>query len=477
MKKESFYQTTTLPYVNAKPHIGFALEIIQADSRARFERLLGKDVFFSTGSDEHGLKIFREAEKSNQNVKEYVDFYANKFDDLKKALNLSYDRFIRTTDESHIKAAQELWRICEKNGYIYKKNYKGLYCVGAETFVTEKDLVNGLCPNHNEKPIEFEEENYFFKFSEFAKPLLKMYEENPKFIIPDFRFEEVKKFVGEGLEDFSISRLKEKMPWGVPVPGDDKHVMYVWFDALTNYISTLGWPQNQENFEKYWPGIQYAGKDQPRYQAIIWQAMLLAAKLPPSKQIFFHGFINSGGVKMSKSLGNVIDPLEYVDEFGADSLRYYLLRHIHPFDDSDFTREKFIEAYNANLANGLGNLFSRVMKMYVTYNVEAILSNKEDLIQDKGFSKLRDYMESFEFNKVMDNIWKEIGDMDLRIQETEPFKLIKTDEVKAKEIVADLVSKLYSIAIVLEPFLPEASQKIKKAIENKTMPEPLFLRK
>ena len=322
MEKKNYYITTTIPYVNAAPHVGFALEIVQADTLARYHRLLGENVFHNFGSDEHGQKIYQKAVEGGKDPKDYVDEYAEKFKDLKKALNLDYDNFIRTTDKKHIEAAQYFWGLVEKKGDIYKKNYKTKYCVGCELEKTDSELVNGECEFHPGKPLEIiEEENYFFRFSKYQKDLLTFYEKSPDFVVPSHRLKEIKTFVEKGLQDFSISRLKTKMPWGVPVPNDPKHVMYVWFDALVNYISTLGWPNETKKFTEFWGnkenpnGIQVAGKDNLRQQAAIWQAMLMSAGLPNSKQIFIHGFINSGGQRMSKTLGNVVDPFELVKKY------------------------------------------------------------------------------------------------------------------------------------------------------------------
>jgi len=309
MAKKTFYITTTAPYVNADPHIGFALEIVQADVLARFNRLIGAKVAFGFGTDEHGLKIYRKALEAKKDPLQYCKEFSSRFDDLKKTLNLSTTHFIRTTDEAHMKAAQELWRRCFKNGDIYKKNYKTKYCVGCELEKTDSELNAGKCPIHPNLVIEIiEEENYFFKFSKYQKRLLQLYEDHPDFVVPDYRLDEIEAFVKSGLEDFSVSRLKNKMPWGVPVPDDPDHVMYVWFDALVFYISTLGWPDEKGDYSIFWPGMQVAGKDNLRQQSAIWQAMLMSAGLPNSTQIFIHGFITSNGQKMSKSLGNVVDP-------------------------------------------------------------------------------------------------------------------------------------------------------------------------
>ena len=484
-----FYITTTLPYVNAPPHIGFALEIVEADIIARYRALLGEEVFFNTGTDEHGLKIYRAAEKEGKNHQSYVDEYAAKFDRLKEALNLSYNNFIRTTDPDHIKAAEEFWRRCDKNGDIYKKFYQIKYCVECELEKTESELENGHCLIHPQAEIELiEEENYFFKWSNYEKDLLDFYEAHPDFVIPESRFNEIKTFVLNGLRDFSISRLKEKMPWGIPVPGDEKHVMYVWFDALVNYISALGWPfgaaqGRPSKFEEFWGtkdepnAIQVAGKDNLRQQSAMWQAMLMSASLPPSKQIFIHGFVTSGGEKMSKSRGNVIDPMEFVQKYGTDSVRYYLARHIHPFEDSDMTEVKFKEAYNAHLANGLGNLVSRIMKMAADYDLEVELPKPEGVIQGREFGEIFEALENYEFNKVADKLWAEIGRLDAEIQAEKPFNLIESDPKKARKIIADLVLKLWYLAISLEPLMPETALKIQDLIKKNKAPEtPLFPR-
>ncbi len=476
MAGNNFYITTTLPYVNADPHIGFAQEIVHADILARYHALCGESVFFNTGTDEHGLKIYRKALEEGKDPQAYVDEYAEKFKNLKSVLGL-WDgiNFIRTTDEHHKKAAQEFWKRCDKNGDIYKKNYKIKYCVGCELEKTDSELnEGGHCPLHPNQKLEIiEEENYFFRFSKFQKPLLDFYEKNPNFIVPDFRFNEIKEFVKRGLEDFSISRLKAKMPWGVDVPGDDTQVMYVWFDALVNYISAIGWSRDIKTFEKWWPVLQLAGKDQIRQQAAMWQAMLFSAGLPPSKQIVIHGFIQSGGQKMSKSLGNVIDPVKIVEEYGTDALRYYLARHVHPFEDSDFTMEKFKEIYNANLANGLGNLVSRIMKLAHVHLPQSIEIPKPAPFPREYTRAIQEFMP----NKAIDFIWEKISKLDQRISEEKPFKIIKENKVKGQEFITELALELYWIAQMLYPFMPETNAKIKAIVKENKMPEPLFARK
>jgi len=472
----NFYITTTLPYVNAEPHIGFAMEITRADIIARYKKLCGFNVFFNTGTDEHGLKVYRKALEIGQDPQEYVDGYAEKYKDLGRILGLSEGiNFIRTTDENHKKSAQEFWKACDNNGYIYKKNYKIKYCVGCELEKTESELENGCCPLHPNQELEIiEEENYFFAFSKFQKPLLKLYENNPDFVIPSSRLHEVKAFVQSRLEDFSISRLKSKLPWGVAVPNNNEHIMYVWFDALVNYISAIGWPNDMDKFNKWWPVTQYCGKDNLRQQAAMWQAMLFAAGLPTSRQIIVNGFITSGGQKMSKSSGNVISPASIVSEYGADALRYYLARELNPFEDSDFTIGKFKEAYNANLANGLGNLTSRIMKMSETY-LEKPVDTGNNLELPKEFVE---NIEKFELNKAMDFIWHKIGEMDSYIQKNQPFKVVKENRKEGERMISHLVSELSTVDDLLQIFMPSTSDNIKKAIKENKMPEKaLFPRK
>ena len=479
MKK--FYITTTLPYVNAEPHVGFAMELIRADALARFKKLQGYEVFFNTGTDEHGQKLLKDAEKVGKDIKEYVDGYAETFRGLKDLLGISDDvHFIRTTDEHHVKAAQDFWKICEKNGYIYKGSYQAKYCVGCELEKTDSELVDGKCPIHPNREIEvISEENYFFKWSVFGDKLMAFYEANPSFVIPDFRFNEIKNFVKGGLQDFSISRQKSKMSWGIPVPGDEDHVMYVWFDALVNYISTLGWPDNMASFKVFWEEgttVQFCGKDNLRQQTAMWQAMLMAAGIKNTSQVYAEGFINGeGGVKMSKSPGNVINPYDVVKEFGTDALRYYVLGEVSSFEDSPMSMNLFKDAYNAKLANGVGNLTSRIMKMAETHLDGPVEIPEESKVWDKEYIE---ELEAFNFNKAVSGVFAKMQGLDEEIQNTQPFKLVKTDPPKGKEIIKNLVVSLRGIAQHLEPFLPETARKIIEAVEKNKMPEvPLFLRK
>lgn len=475
--KRAKYITTTLPYVNDEPHIGHALEFIQADALARYWRLMGHEVFFNTGTDEHGQKIAGKADEAGEERQAYVDRFAARFEKLKdrEVLNLSYDNFIRTTDPAHVAAAQEIWKRCDAKGDIYKKSYTGLYCVGCEMFLKESDLVEGKCPNHPKlTPEEIEEENYFFAMSKYADQLLTYFGHEHS-IVPEWQRQWAIDFVNGGLEDLSISREKSRMDWGIPVPGDENHVMYVWFDALTNYISTTGWPEEAGGFKQFWVDgdtLQLAGKDQVRFQSIIWQAMLLSAEVKPTDSVFYHGFINSGGQKMSKSTGNVISPFEMIDKYGTDATRYILLRHVHPTEDSDLTWEKMDGYYTDNLVNGLGNLTARIMKMAETHLDEPIEQPDTGSFAAEYVTAL----DSYNFQAAMDHVWKKVGELDEKITETEPFKLVKADKEAAVEIIKTLAHDLYLVGRMLHPFMPEANMVIKEAVLANKKPNNLFAR-
>ncbi|HEV2339734.1 MAG TPA: methionine--tRNA ligase [Patescibacteria group bacterium] len=476
---KTFYNTTTTPYVNADPHIGFALEIIQADVIARYHRLLGETVVFNTGTDEHGQKIYEKALEAHMSPKTYSDMYAEKFKALKNALSLSYTNFVRTTDAHHIAAAQEFWNRCKAHGDIYKKFYKIKYCVGCELEKTDSELVNGTCVLHPNLELQiYEEENYFFRFSKYQQPLLDFYASNPDFVVPQSKFNEIISFVTSGLEDFSISRLKSKMPWGIDVPDDNKHVMYVWFDALINYISTIGWPDDEKQFKTFWPVVQFAGKDQVRQQAAMWQAMLFSAGLPSSKQIFIHGFMTVEGQKMSKSLGNVINPFEVVDIYGTDALRYYLLAKIHPWEDSNFSWDKFKEVYNADLANGLGNLVARVAKLCETSrHIESRPINSEisHVVNTDAYSKA---LVEYRFSDAIAVVWKKIRELDGYLDQEKPWDLLKNVNPRVKDVLSHAVDQLQEIAGLLSPFLSNTADTITKQFQGPEIQsqKPLFPR-
>ena len=482
----NFYITTTLPYVNADLHMGHALEFVRADAIARYHAKLGDDVFFNTGTDEHGTKIYEKAKSVGKEVQAFTDESFEHFKESVRIFGLVDNiHYVRTTDTHHVAAAQEFWRRVFKNGHIYKKNYEAKYCVGCESEKTDSELVNGECPEHPGRPLQIiSEENYFFRLSSFQKKLLDFYASNAEFVVPDFRFNEVRAFVMRGLEDFSISRLKEKMPWGIPVPDDEAHIMYVWFDALTNYISTLGWPENtNDNFKKYWEGgtpTQYCGKDNTRFQAVVWQAMLMAAEIPNSNKIVVNGFImGGGGIKMSKSIGNVVDPKEIVSEYSTDALRLFLLKDVSNFEDSPFTKERFKESYNANLANGIGNLLSRTLTMATSMGGEiakhdsVVLSHEvhgfslvekieafsiEKYVTEKVIPTYTESFKKYEIATALESVYEFISLLDRTIARTEPFKLVKTDKPQAEAIIYDIIFGLVTIADLLVPIIPNTAK-------------------
>jgi methionyl-tRNA synthetase len=469
--------STSIPYVNADPHLGHAVEFVQADLLARARRLSGGNVFFTSGTDDNALKNVQAAEKAGQEVHAFVRAHAARFKELIAKLHISTDYFIETSvDPLHKAGAQKLWKLAEKD--IYKKTYKGLYCIGCEEFKTEKELVNGECPEHpGTKLEEVEEENYFFRLSAYADALKQLINSGELRIVPDSRKNEVVSFIEHGLEDFSISRsVSRAKGWGIPVPGDDSQIQYVWFDALSNYVNALGYPEDSDRFQTYWNGgdelVHCIGKGITRFHAIYWPAMLLSAGVRPPTTIFVHGYITSDGQKMSKSLGNVISPFGLLDEYGTDAVRYFLLRHVHPFEDSDVTAEKFKEAYNAHLVNGIGNLTSRIMKM-----AETNLVGPVEIASNTTPQNFKDALDRYEIQEAADIVWERISALDKRIQETEPFKLVKVDQEKARGIIRELVVGLCAIAVMLEPILPETSEKIKRAVRANKMPEPLFARK
>ncbi len=468
-----FYITTTLPYVNGRPHLGYALEAVQADVLARAARAVGASVVFNIGTDEHGQKIYQKAIEEGITPQAYCDRMAEPFRALNETLDVSYTHFIRTTDERHISAAQEFWRRCAANGDIYKKQYQTKYCVGCEMEKTDSDLDHGVCPDHPKMEIELvEEENYFFRFSKYQEALLGLYAERPDFVVPANRLAEIRNFVEGGLQDFSISRLAAKMPWGIPVPEDADHVMYVWFDALVNYISTLGWPAAGSDFEMFWPGLQIAGKDNLRQQSAMWQAMLLSAGVAPSQQILIHGHILVAGQKMSKSLGNVISPDELIEKFGKDGTRYLLLSSGNLENDPDVTLPRMAEKYNADLANGLGNLASRLVKLSERMSSGETLSTEES---DEYPEALGQLINEYRLADALEWIIERTRALDKSIAEQKPWELAKTDVVEFEKVMGVFLKELALIARCLRPFLPETAEKIARALKEKKT-EPLFAR-
>ncbi len=464
--KNKFFITTAIDYVNASPHIGHALEKIQADVLARYHRALGEEVLFLTGTDENSLKNAQAAEKANVSVKEFVDKNAEIFKDLKKILNLSFNDFIRTTEKRHVKGVEKLWLACKKD--IYKKKYKGLYCVGCEEFYTEKELVNGLCPEHKKKPELIEEENYFFKLSKYQNQLKELIEKDKIKIIPETRKNEVISFINSGLKDICISRSKERAHgWGIPVPNDSNQIIWVWFDALANYITALNYAEDDEKFEQWWQEnnnkLHVIGKGILRFHAVYWPGILLSAGLSVPDRIFIHEYITVSGEKISKSLGNVINPFELVEKYGTEAVRYFLLREISPFKDGDFTYEKFDERYNSDLAKGLGNLVSRVLSLSEKLGIKTEVLKIEE-VRNTDFQKKIDQtqknyekaLKEFKFNDALACIWELISFCDQYVEKNKVWEENKDQKLS----ILYLLYTIYDIAKILEPFIPETSEKI-----------------
>lgn len=473
MKK--FYLTTAIDYVNAPVHLGHSLEKIQADVLARYYRKKGKKVFFLTGTDENAQKNVLAAQKEGISPKKFVDQNANFAKLLWKKLNISFDYFIRTTNKKvHWPGVKKIWQKCQESGDIYKKKYLGLYCIGCEAFLKEKDLKDGLCPLHLKAPEKVEEENYFFGLSKYQDQLKRIIERDEIKIYPPERKNEVLAFIEEGLEDFSISRPRERMRgWGIPVPRDKTQIIYVWFDALINYLSGIGYGWDEEKFKEFWPAdLHIIGKDILRFHAIYWPAMLISAKISLPKKILAHGFITVAGQKMSKSLGNIINPLDLIEKYGSDAVRYYLLREASPFEDVDFTFEKFEKRYKSDLVNGLGNLVARIFGLAKKANLKSFLPKKAFLSKvkekiEKTKRVCERAMEEFKFNEALAAIWGLIGFCDKYIQEKRLW------ETKNKKEISDQLFVITKIRELLAPFLPQTAEKIKKQLKTKK-PEILF---
>jgi len=483
--KEKFYITTPIYYVNDAPHLGHAYSSVLADVFARRHRLSGEGVFFLTGTDEHGAKVSRAAEAKKEDVQVFVDKNSLKFRELLKVLNVSNDDFIRTSDkEKHWPGVKKLWNKIKSKEDIYKGAYKGLYCVGCEAFITEKDLVNGKCVYHGREPEAIEEENYFFRLSSYGDALKKIIESGELKIWPESRKNETLAFIDEGLQDISVSRPGKDIPWGVPVPDDASQTVYVWFEALANYISGLAYGRDEKLFAAFWPAdVHILAKDIMRFHAIIWPAMLLSAGLALPRNFLVHGFINVAGRKMFKTLGNIVDPFDIIKRYGTDALRYYFCRELSPFEDGDFTEEKFKTAYNANLANGLGNYASRVFKMAESYfggkinkPDDAFLSGvplrggeSEDFsvpyfFEHSVWPKYERAMEEFRINEAADAAWSALSLLDNYIQVYEPFKLVKIDSEKTEAVLWSLLCGLAHISLMIYPLMPETAGKIMKSL-------------
>ncbi len=470
---KKFYITTAIDYVNSLPHIGTAYEKIGADVLARFHRLQGTPVYFQMGSDEHSTNVLKASQKQNLTPQKYCDEMRKKFESVWKTLNISYDNFIQTSEERHKKGVQKFFKELHKKGDIYKAPYEGWYCESCEAFYTEKDLVEGLCPNHKTKPAWLQEENYYFALSKYQDRLHKYIKEHKEFIEPPMRRNEILRLIERGLKDVSISRPATE--WGIPTPIDKEHSVYVWFDALINYITAIGYGTTPALFKKWWPAdLHVIGKDITRFHCVIWPAMLMAAKIPLPKTVFGHGFVYLKGEKMSKTMGNVVDPLKIAETYGADPLRYYLLRTASFGADSDFTWDDFIRRYNGDLANGLGNVVERTVGMieqYLKGEVKPVKGHPNALDRQLAskLTKISPQLQKFldpakgdiAFHDALAALWSGITLLDRYINETIPWQLIKQGKQRrVAEILYHLTEGLRIVAILLAPFLPETGQKI-----------------
>ncbi len=459
MKKT--YITTSIAYTNAPPHIGFALELVQADVMARHYRSQGRDVFFLTGTDEHGIKINLKAQEEKKKVEEFTDQISGQFQELTRKLNVSNDDFIRTTDqEKHWPGVFKMWQAIKKD--IYLKKYQGLYCVGCETFLMKKDLIDGKCIYHQKEPEIVQEENYFFRLSKYADSIKEKIENDSIKIIPEKRKNETLSFLKQGLKDVSFSRPKEKVVWGIPLPEDPSHLIYCWADALTNYLSALGYGRNND-YQDFWPAdIHFIGKDIFKFHALIWPGMLLSAGLDLPKKIFIHGFITVNGQKMSKSLNNVINPLDLIEKYGADAFRHYFLSEISPTEDGDFSEEKFKARYNADLAGGIGNLLARVVVLSKEVDIKKATEEIIERVKETEEKRIS-FLEEFKFNSCLAEIYSLIKFADQYIEKNKPWQK-KEDSA---QVVSNLTFIVKEIARMINPFMPETSEKMLQQIESR----------
>ncbi|MHA1798254.1 MAG: methionine--tRNA ligase [Candidatus Helarchaeota archaeon] len=475
MVNKRMYITTAIAYLNGEPHIGHALEIIQADCLARFYRLLGNDLVFQTGADEHGIKIFNTAMKNNIEVHEFIEKYYQLFIKLYKTLGISNDRYVRTTSEIHKKGASKLWKKMVENGDLYKAHYSGTYCVGCEVYKTANELVDGKCPFHpNRELIQLEEENYFFKLTKYINKLIEIYEKDEILIVPTKRKAEVLSLLKSGeLADVSFSRQKAKMPWGIPVPNDEEHVMYVWADALSNYITNIGYEYDEKEFNSIWPAdIHLIGKDILKFHAIYWPAMLLSANIQLPKKLCIHGFVTLEGGKIGKSIGNVIDPFYLIDKYTVDGFRFYILKNIPSNDDGSFREKDLVENYNNSLADDLGNLVLRVFSFIQKDFNKQVPKLHELTEEDKNFignfnfvEELKDHVDNFRLNRALDRVWEFVKETNKYINETEPWKIKKQGKIERySTVLYILYEALRVISIYIQPFTPIISERIQRII-------------
>lgn len=465
-----WYQTTAIDYPNSRPHIGTAFEKIGADVQARYRRMEGYEVRFLMGNDENTIKVARKAAELNRSPKEYCDDMARQFQEVWRALEISYDDFIQTSAERHHAGCQQFIQKVYDNGHIYKGTYEGWYCEGCESFKTETEVreAGGLCPDHKVPPVRRSEPCYYFALSKFQDRLLKFYEEYPDFIQPETRKNEVLALVQAGLQDVNVTRVGQT--WGIPVPFDPQFTIYVWFDAVLNYATAVGYGTDEELFRRWWPAdTHFIGKDITRFHCALWPAMLMAAGEEPPRRVFAHGFVYFEGEKISKTLGNVVEPMELITKFNAEAFRYFFLRECPFPGDGNFSWKRFEEVYNADLANNLGNLYSRVAKQIATNyggHLEATGNVEpgdiyEETDTETTVQQVQGHIEACQYNQALERIWRQVLDVANRhLDRTEPWKLVKADRAAAKKVLHDLVEQLRAVAILLKPFLPRTAETI-----------------
>lgn len=472
---KNYFITTPIYYVNDKPHIGHAYTTILADVLARFHRTAGDDVFFLTGLDEHGLKVQQAADKRGISAQQHCDEMAPRFINLWEKLHINYDDFIRTTERRHTKVVQEILQKVNDKGDIYFDEYTGLYCVGCERFYTEKELVDGKCPQHNRELEEITEKNYFFKMGKYQQTLIDYINDNPNFIQPKHRRNEILGFLRQPLDDLCISRPKSRLNWGIELPFDKDYVTYVWFDALINYVTSPGYATDEKSFIKWWPAIHLIGKDILMTHAVYWPTMLFSAGIPQPKTIFAHGWWLSGKSKMSKSLGNVVNPLELIDEYGVDPLRYYLMREMVLGQDASFTPESFIKRYNSDLANDFGNLFSRVSTL-INKNFDGLIPKQINLTNDEKnveknvgilVGKVNDLINDMHVNEAIEAILQFVRSINRYMEQQAPWKLVKTDKQSAERVLYTAAEALRISALLLHPVMPNRTEIILDVLDVK----------
>lgn len=468
--QKKLYITTAIPYVNGTPHIGNALDYLLADIWTRYQKQNGHEVRFQVGTDEHGNKIAAKAAENGLDPKAFTDKMYVNFENLMKKVGASYTDFVRTTDEHHVQAVQYIWKQLEP--YIYKGTYSGWYCIGHEAFFTDNEVqaLGGVCPDHQAPFQQVSEENYFFKTSAFTDKIKEAINNGTMQIVPEFRKNEFLALIKDGLADVSVSRPKKSLTWGIPVPNDPTQVMYVWLDALANYITVIGYPDRPAEFNAFWPAdVEVIGKDILRFHAGIWPAMLMGIGVQLPKKLLVHGFVNIGGAKISKSVGNVIDPNEIIDQYGLDAFRYFFSRHIPTLDDGDFTWEKFENAYNGELGNDLGNLVQRVAGMITRYQAGVIGQSDQT---EHDMTLYHEAMDTLEFNKAIDEVWNMIRSLNQYIDNVKPWEIAKERdndpdaEGHLGEVLAHCAGALIQIGDLLIPFLPNTAEKIHSIFES-----------